>query len=51
MTSAYKVADRMAMLYGGKVVFTGTVDEVRNTKDPLMRQFIQGSSEGPIKPV
>jgi len=51
MTSAYKVADRMAMLYGGKVVFTGTVDEVRNTRDPLMRQFIEGSSEGPIKPV
>ncbi len=51
MTSAYKVADRMAMLYGGKVVFTGTVDEVRTTKDPLMRQFIEGSSEGPIKPV
>jgi phospholipid/cholesterol/gamma-HCH transport system ATP-binding protein len=51
MTSAYKVADRMAMLYGGKVVFTGTVDEVRSTRDPLMRQFIEGSSEGPIKPV
>ena len=51
MTSATKVADRMAMLYGGKVVFEGTPAEVHATKDPLMRQFIEGSSAGPIKPV
>jgi phospholipid/cholesterol/gamma-HCH transport system ATP-binding protein len=51
LTSAYKVGDRMAMLYGGKVVFSGTVEDVRTTRDPLMRQFIEGSSEGPIRPV
>ncbi|HTK30428.1 MAG TPA: ABC transporter ATP-binding protein [Candidatus Saccharimonadaceae bacterium] len=51
LTSAYTVGDRMAMLYGGKVVFSGTVEDVRTTRDPLMRQFIEGSSEGPIRPV
>ena len=51
MTSAYKVADRMAMLDGGRIVFSGTPDEVRDTRDPLLRQFIEGSSQGPIHPV
>jgi len=49
--SAYKVGDRLAMLYGGRVVFIGTPDEVRATRDPLVRQFIEGSSVGPIQPV
>jgi phospholipid/cholesterol/gamma-HCH transport system ATP-binding protein len=51
LTSAFTVADRVAMLYGGKVIFEGTPDEVRSTTDPLMRQFIEGSSQGPIQPV
>jgi phospholipid/cholesterol/gamma-HCH transport system ATP-binding protein len=51
LTSAYKVGDRLAMLHGGRVVFTGTPDQVRATRDPLVRQFIEGSSEGPIQPV
>ena len=50
LVSAYHVADRMAMLYGGKVVFTGTPEETRNTTDPMVRQFIEGSSTGPIRP-
>ena len=49
--AATKVADQMAMLYGGKVVFQGTPAEVHATQDPLMRQFIEGSSQGPIQPV
>ena len=48
LVSAYKLADRIAMLHEGRVVFTGTVDETRNAKDPLVRQFVQGSSAGPI---
>jgi len=32
-------------------VFTGTVDQVRHTTDPMLKQFIEGSSEGPIRPV
>jgi phospholipid/cholesterol/gamma-HCH transport system ATP-binding protein len=51
MASAFKVADRMAMLDGGRIVLTGTPDEVRNTKDPMVRQFVEGTSEGPIRAV
>lgn len=50
MHSAYHVGDVLAMLHEGRVVFTGTPDEARNTRDPMVRQFIEGSSEGPIKP-
>jgi phospholipid/cholesterol/gamma-HCH transport system ATP-binding protein len=49
MTSAYKVGDRLAMLHEGKVVFTGTPAETRATTNPLVRQFIEGSSTGPIR--
>ena len=48
MASAFKVADRMAMLSRGKIVFTGTVDEVRTTDHPMVRQFIEGNSQGPL---
>ena len=51
MVSAYKVADRMAMLHDGKVVFMGTPDETRTTTNPMVRQFIEGSSTGPIRPL
>ena len=46
--SAYKVANRIAMLYDGKIIGTGSPDEVKNTKDPVIRQFITGSALGPI---
>jgi phospholipid/cholesterol/gamma-HCH transport system ATP-binding protein len=49
MNSAYKIADRIAMLYDGKIVETGTPEEIRNTANPLVRQFITGSATGPIK--
>ena len=49
LSSAYKVADRIAMLHEGRVVFTGTVDQTRGTTDPMVRQFIEGSSTGPIR--
>lgn len=48
MQSAYKIADRIIMLYLGKVIFNGTVEEVKNTKNKYVRQFIEGSSKGPI---
>jgi phospholipid/cholesterol/gamma-HCH transport system ATP-binding protein len=51
MSSAFKVADRMALLNDGRVVFLGSVEDVRTTQDPLVRQFVEGSSEGPIRPV
>jgi phospholipid/cholesterol/gamma-HCH transport system ATP-binding protein len=48
MQSAYKVADRMAMLNDGKIIFQGTVDQVRGTDQPAVRQFIDGQAEGPL---
>ncbi len=48
MTSAYKVADRIAMLYEGRIIALGTPDEIRNSKDPVVQQFITGSAHGPI---
>ncbi|MCK9582404.1 MAG: ABC transporter ATP-binding protein [Endomicrobiales bacterium] len=49
MKSAYKVSNRIAMLYQGKIVGIGTPNEIENTKDPIIRQFIDGKSDGPIK--
>lgn len=48
MTSAYKIADRIAMLYKGKIIEAGTPDEIKNTKNPIVRQFITGAAVGPI---
>ena len=49
MKSAYKIADRIMMLYKGEVIFTGTPQETRNTDNPVVKQFVEGSSQGPIK--
>lgn len=48
IVSAYKIADRIAMLYEGKIIFVGTPEEVKNTDHAVVRQFIEGSAEGPI---
>ncbi|MBM4048538.1 MAG: ABC transporter ATP-binding protein [Planctomycetes bacterium] len=48
MNSAFMVADKMMMLYEGKVVQQGTPDEIRNTSNPLVKQFISGAPDGPI---
>lgn len=42
MRSAYTVGTRIAMLYQGRVRQVGTVEEVRHTADPIVRQFIEG---------
>jgi phospholipid/cholesterol/gamma-HCH transport system ATP-binding protein len=46
--SAKYVSDRIGMVYKGKLVFLGTAKELENSKDPLIRQFIEGNSQGPI---
>ena len=48
MTSAYKIANRMAMLYNGRIIATGTPDQIKNSQDPIVRQFVTGASKGPI---
>ena len=49
MNSAYKIADRIAMLYEGRIIEVGTPDEIKNTKNPIVKQFVTGSAVGPIK--
>ena len=46
MRSAYTVGDRIAMLYRGTVRQVGTVEEIQNTNDPVVRKFIEGRPEG-----
>jgi phospholipid/cholesterol/gamma-HCH transport system ATP-binding protein len=48
MKAAYKISDRIAMLYQGKIITVGAPDEIRNSEDPLVHQFVEGLSEGPI---
>jgi phospholipid/cholesterol/gamma-HCH transport system ATP-binding protein len=43
-----RVADRIAMLYHGRVVFDGTRREAETTDEPLVRQFLDGKVEGPL---
>jgi phospholipid/cholesterol/gamma-HCH transport system ATP-binding protein len=51
MSSAYKIADRIVMLYGGVVEFDGSPDEVRNTDNEIVDQFVSGRATGPIRAV
>lgn len=48
MKSSYKVADRIAMLYEGKIIEVGTPEEIRHTTNKVVQQFIHGRAEGPI---
>jgi phospholipid/cholesterol/gamma-HCH transport system ATP-binding protein len=45
MRSAYTVGTRIAMLYEGRVRQVGTVDEIKHSTDPIVRQFIEGRAE------
>jgi len=45
----YKIADKIAMLHQGKIIAEGTVEEIKTNPDPVLRQFLEGRSEGPIK--
>ena len=49
MRSAYKVADRMAMLYNGGIVDIGTPEQIRNSPNPIIQQFVKGEATGPIQ--
>ncbi|HEY1629657.1 MAG TPA: ABC transporter ATP-binding protein [Tepidisphaeraceae bacterium] len=48
MDSAFRIADRMVLLDRGKFIVSGTPDEMKNSKDPLVRQFVYGLTEGPL---
>ncbi len=48
MTSAFRIAGRMVMLYEGRVLADGTPDEIKAHPDPVLQQFIRGEHDGPI---
>ena len=48
MHSAYKISDRIAMLYKGEIQEVGTPDQIKSTANPIVKQFITGSAVGPI---
>src|SRR6266702_3702839 len=48
MTSAFRIATRMIMLGHGSIVAEGTPDEIRNSPNPEVQQFIHGQADGPI---
>jgi phospholipid/cholesterol/gamma-HCH transport system ATP-binding protein len=48
MDSAFRIADRMVLLDRGKFIVSGTPEEMRDSTDPLVRQFVHGLTEGPL---
>jgi len=48
MKSAYRVADRIAMLYNGKIIAEGTAQEIEHSEHPIVHQFVNGLASGPI---
>ena len=49
MHSAFKIADYIAFLYEGQILLYGTPEEFRTTDNPYVKQFVAGSSHGPIQ--
>jgi phospholipid/cholesterol/gamma-HCH transport system ATP-binding protein len=49
MTSARRIADRVAMLHEGKIIWTGPVATIDSSGNDYVEQFIHGSAEGPIQ--
>ncbi len=47
--SVFKIAHHVAMLYNGKIIADGRPEEIKASDDPIVRQFISGSAEGPLK--
>ncbi len=51
VNSAFRIADRIGILFKGKMVEIGTPEEIRNSRNPVVKQFINGEPEGPITEV
>jgi len=49
MVSARKISDKIAMLYGGKIIWQGPTGDIDHSGNPYVEQFIHGRAEGPIK--
>jgi len=48
MKVAFKIADRVAMLFHGKIIEEGTPDQFQRSQNPMVQQFIEGRAEGPL---
>jgi len=48
VNSAFRIADRIAILFRGKIVEIGTPEEIKRSENPVVKQFINGEPEGPI---
>ncbi|GJL94999.1 MAG: ABC transporter ATP-binding protein [Hyphococcus sp.] len=49
MASARKIADDIAMLYQGRIIWQGGPDDVMNSGNPMVDQFVHGRADGPIQ--
>ncbi len=49
LRSIFGIADRIAMLYQGKLLLDGTQEDYKNSDNPIIQQFIQGQPEGPME--
>jgi phospholipid/cholesterol/gamma-HCH transport system ATP-binding protein len=49
MVSARKIADRIAMLHKGKIIWQGPTGEIDDSNNPFVDQFVHGHAEGPIQ--
>lgn len=49
MNSAYMIAKEVAMIYKGKILWSGTKEEIQHSDNPYLKQFIHGSTTGPIE--
>jgi phospholipid/cholesterol/gamma-HCH transport system ATP-binding protein len=49
MKSVMRIADRIAMLYEGKVLEVGSPEEIKNSSNDIIQQFINGQFDGPIR--
>ena len=48
LPEVFQVSDQVAMIYGGKIILKGTPAEFANSSDPIVKQFLNGETEGPI---
>ena len=49
INSACRIADRIAMLYDGKIIYIGSPDDIMKTENEIIKQFIEGRADGPIQ--
>ena len=49
VSNALKLGTLISLLVDGRIIFSGTAGEVKSTDNPYVRQFLEGSAEGPFR--